>query len=98
MREKGIDTGVNFLVSRFVLDLAVFDVDGIHRGDRDLGELGTVVRNLKTNGAIIADVDEREQNKKSDCDGRKWTFHFVFRTAFREKLTLTAEDCVRPVL
>ncbi len=48
MRKKGVHADVDFLVSGLVLNFAIFYMDGVHRGDRDLCKLRSAVRNLKT--------------------------------------------------
>jgi hypothetical protein len=57
MRKKGMDAGVNLLGRGFVLNLAAFDVDSIHRSNGDLPELRAPCRNLKAQGTVVAHVE-----------------------------------------
>jgi hypothetical protein len=87
MREKRMDAGVCLLLSRLVLNLAVFYVDSVERVDGDLPELWSTSWNLETKRKIVAYIDEH--NRRDDQRHRPGnsTFHRVRYPASDASLT-----------
>jgi hypothetical protein len=77
MREKGMDAGVCLLLSRLVLNLAVFHVDRVERVYGDLPELWSTSWNLETKRKIVAYIDKYNRRDDQRRRPRNSTFHGV---------------------
>ena len=62
VRKQGMDAGVGLLLSRFVLNFSVFYMDRIKRVYDDLPKLRTASRNLETQRAVVAGIDENDRD------------------------------------
>ena len=82
-----MDAGVCLLLSRLVLNFAVFHVDRVERVYGDLPELWSTPWNLETERKIVADIDEH--NRRDDQRHRPGnsTFHGVRYLASDASLT-----------
>ena len=64
MREQGLDAGVGLLLAWFVLNFSVFYMDRVKRVYDDLPKLRTASRNLETQRAVVAGIDENDHGHK----------------------------------
>ena len=60
VRKQGMDAGVGFLLAGLVLNLSVFYMDRVKRVYDDLPKLRAASRNLETQRAVVAGVDEND--------------------------------------
>ena len=73
-----MDAGVGFLLARFVLNLSVLYMDCIKRVHRNLPKLWTSSRNLKTQRAIIARIQQHRDSNNRANQTDYCTFHVGF--------------------
>lgn len=64
VRKQGMDAGVGLLLAGFVLNFSVFYVDRVKRVYDDLPKLRTPSRNLETQRAVVAGIDENDHGHK----------------------------------
>jgi hypothetical protein len=62
MRKQGMDAGINLLLTGFVLNLAILDVNGVKRVNRNLRKLRSPSRDLETQRNVVAQVKQPEQS------------------------------------
>ena len=91
MREKGMDAGVCLLLSRLVLNLAVFHVDRVERVYGDLPELWATSWNLETKRKIVAYIDKHNRSDDQRRRPRNSTFHGVSISRLGRSLTYKRE-------
>ena len=62
VRKQGMDAGVGLLLAGFVLNFPVFYMDRVKRVYDDLPKLRTASRNLETQRAVVAGIDENDRD------------------------------------
>ena len=71
-RKQGMDAGVGLLLAWFVLNFSVFYMDRVKRVYDNLPKLRTASRNLETQRAVVAGIDEKDHgynrsNRPEQC-------------------------------
>lgn len=62
MRKQGTDAGVGLLLARLVLNFPVFYMDCVKRVYDDFPKLRTASRNLETQRAVVAGIEENDRD------------------------------------
>jgi hypothetical protein len=68
VRKQGMDAGVGLLLAWFVLNFSVFYMDRVKGVYDDLPKLRTAARNLETQRAVVAGIDENDRDH--NCSNR----------------------------